>query len=123
VLVIEDEAPLRALYETVLRREGLGALLAADGQEGLDLFRQYRQEIALVLLDVRLPGLSGPEVLAALRREAPTLRCCFLTGDPDPEHLAELQALQAEVLTKPFRLEELRVVVSRAVGGPGGEAG
>jgi anti-anti-sigma factor len=119
VLVADDEDALRLLLGRALRRGGLKAALAATGREAVALFRQDPEGIAVALLDVRMPGLSGPETLAALRLLNPEVRCCFMTGDSDPSTEEGLRGLgAARVFHKPFALDEvvqsLRVLAGAA---------
>jgi CheY-like chemotaxis protein len=77
--------------------------LAPAGAEGVALFRDHRQEIDAVLLDVNMPGMSGPETLQALRAVNPNVRGCFMTGDSSARGEEELAGLtDAPVLIKPF---------------------
>jgi DNA-binding response OmpR family regulator len=67
VLMIEDEEMLRRAVSKLLRENGLRVLEAGDGRAAVELFRTHASEVDVVLLDVTLPGLSGREVLRALR--------------------------------------------------------
>jgi CheY-like chemotaxis protein len=108
VLVVDDEHLVRALLQLGLERDGFEVWSASNGREAIDLYREHRERIAAVLLDVRMPGLDGPATLAALRELSPEVRACFMTGDPaayDPERLQQHGA--AYFIAKPFRLDEL----------------
>jgi DNA-binding NtrC family response regulator len=116
VLVIEDDPMVRDLLSSALRRAGLDVLLAAAGEEGVALFQENRE--AVVLLDVRRPGLHGTAVLAALRALSPAVRACVMTADCDPEELAKLKGLGAlQVFSKPFRLAAMVEAVSLLAAG------
>jgi CheY-like chemotaxis protein len=104
ILVVDDEACVRNLLRIVLERTGFLVWLAADGREAVDLYRRHCPEIALVLLDVRMPVLDGPATLAILRRINPTVTCCFMSGNA--AEYSENQLL-ARMISKPFRLEEV----------------
>lgn len=80
VLVVDDEPAIRTLLDFALRQGGLTVRLAANGREAVSLYKESATEIDLVLLDIRMPGLDGPETLAALRLVDPQMRCCFLSG-------------------------------------------
>ena len=72
-------------------------------REAIDLYREHGEHIALVLLDVRMPGLDGPKTLEALRKLNPEVPACFMTdntGDYEPQEL--LQRGATYVITKPF---------------------
>jgi len=116
ILVVDDEVPVRALLDTVLRQNGFSVWQAGGGQEALDQYRQNRENIGLVLLDVRMPDLDGVETLAALRGMNPSIQCCFMSGhsgDYSHEQLLELGA--ARVFAKPFRLAELLQVARQLI--------
>ena len=102
VLLVDDAAEVRLLLQVLLELDGFTVTSAADGPAGLAAVAAQRPDV--VLLDVQLPGLDGPEVLRALRDEPATadLPVVFLTGAP-PEQSGSLLALGATgVLHKPF---------------------
>ncbi|HTM52346.1 MAG TPA: PAS domain S-box protein [Bryobacteraceae bacterium] len=80
VLVIDDEAGVRAVAAHTLRKCGFSVILAKDGEEGLALFRQQPEEIGLVLLDLTMPKMSGDEVLQELRRIRPAVKVIVSSG-------------------------------------------
>ena len=83
MLVVEDDASIRGLVQVILEDEGLEVFEAADGEEGLRLAREL--DPAVVVLDVMMPGLGGPEVIAELRRPDGSLPfgVLVLTGAPE----------------------------------------
>lgn len=108
VLVVDDDHLVRIMLQLGLERNGFDVWLATNGREAIDLYRAHREEIAVVLLDVRMPGLDGPATLDAMRRLNPEVRACFMsgdTGDYEPNDL--LQRGGARVVAKPFLLDEL----------------
>jgi CheY-like chemotaxis protein len=96
------------LLRCALRRVGFAVWLAVNGPEAVQLYQQRREQIDLVLLDVCLPEMDGPETLRALRRIDAQVLCCFMSGYrgvcPE-EELAELGV--ARFFTKPFALAQL----------------
>jgi CheY-like chemotaxis protein len=108
ILVVDDEPMIRELLRLVLQGHGFRVLVAADGREALALYRAEHSTIALVLLDIRMPSLDGPETLTALRQFDPTVCACFLTADAGTYTTGELLACgAAQVLAKPFCAAEL----------------
>ena len=59
ILVVDDDCAVRTLMRIVLERAGYSVLVAADGEEGLHVFRQYHDRIALLLTDVMMPRMNG----------------------------------------------------------------
>lgn len=119
VLVVDDEAPLRRVVGRALERLGCTVLEAADGEEAVRLVGSGAHRIALVLLDVRMPGMSGDEAFPALRRLAPAVPIIMMTAfarEGVIERLREMGA--AAVLVKPFEMEELLGAVSAALFPP-----
>jgi len=103
VLVVDDEPLIRDVLERSLRASGFRTITAHSGREALALYRQRATEIALVLLDIRMPDLSGPETMRVLRTVNPEVRCCFMSGDMGAYSPEELKAGGAlHVFLKPF---------------------
>jgi CheY-like chemotaxis protein len=108
VLVVEDEPMVLKLLDTALRHYGFSVRLAAGGREAVETFRSDPGGIALVLMDVQMPGLDGPQTLAALRQIDPAVRCCFMSGDTGAYTVEDLlHCGAARVFPKPFHLAEL----------------
>jgi CheY-like chemotaxis protein len=108
VLVVDDEHLVRIMVQLGLERSGFNVWLAANGREAIDLYRTHRQDIAVVLLDVRMPGLDGPRTLDALRELDPDVRVCFMSGNTGAHEQGELlQRGAAYVIAKPFHLGDL----------------
>lgn len=118
VLVVDDEHYVRIMVQLCLERHGFEVWLAANGPEAIHLYRMYRDRIAVVLLDVRMPGLDGPRILDALRGLNPAVQACFMSGDPGAYESKELlQHGAAFVIAKPFDLNELARVLRRLTPG------
>ena len=112
VLVVDDEHLVRIMVQLGLERNGFDVWLASSGREAIRLYRKHRGSIAVVLLDVRMPGRDGPQTLDALRELNPGVRACFMSGDTaayEPEELRQRGA--ACVIAKPFHLEDLANVL------------
>ncbi len=96
-----------------LRQHGCAVWLAADGWEALDVYRDRREAVDVVLMDVRMPGLDGPRTLAELRQLDPKVRCCFMSGDLGDYTERELHELGATaVFLKPLHLDEVFLALS-----------
>ena len=122
ILHVEDDVSLQNLVRAALEHLGGYAVYsAASGPQAVQLARQHPPR--LLLLDLDLPGMSGIEVLRALReveglRDVPAI---FLTAVVDPRVLADLRAADAqEILQKPFRPRQLVETVARVLRGSGG---
>ena len=104
ILYVEDDEPIRTVGLVTLRAVGRFEVVAcASGAEALALAPSARAD--LILLDVMMPGMDGPETLRRLRAipETATTPIVFLTALAQPQVIAELRALGAvDVLSKPF---------------------
>lgn len=122
VLLAEDHEDLREIFARVMRFDGYEVETAADGQEALELFGESRFD-ALVC-ELRLPRLSGAELVVRARRLHPKLIVIILTGLATRGLLADIRGLGAdEVLVKPLpTLRDLGAAIARAweqrSGGP-----
>lgn len=120
VLVVDDDADIRTLLDTILQRAGYRVILAADAEAGTQLAHQ--QHPALLVLDVRLPGMDGLTALRALRGspDTATLPVILLTASPGArEESASVQAEMAisGILTKPCPAETLVTCIAGILGG------
>ena len=113
ILVIEDDKPLRELLRMELGRSGYKIESASDGEEGLE---KYRQEVYnVVLLDIRMPGMDGVEVLRQMRTESTIPEVIVFTGHGTIETAVECIKYGAyDYLTKPVKLDELEMVIDKA---------
>lgn len=124
VLVIEDEKLMRRSLEQGLTKRGFVVWAAADGGEGVELYRRFGEQIDVVLSDMKMPVMDGAQTLDALREINPLVRFCFMTGDVRLSTLAGLLKLGAlRVFTKPFPsvaevAEELRDLATCPVAIP-----
>jgi DNA-binding NarL/FixJ family response regulator len=112
ILIIEDEEQTRKNLATILRMEGHQPLVAADGQEGLEIAR--REQPDLILCDVMMPRMDGHGVLAALREEKSTaaIPFIFLTARGERQDLRAGMNLGADdYLTKPATASELLAAI------------
>jgi len=124
VLVIEDEAPVRAMVRLILEDEGFEVIEAADGEEGLERFASESPD--LVLVDLRLPGTHGFEVCRALRASS-DVPIIILTAQVDSHDVvAGLEAGADDYVTKPFVAKELaariRAALRRSTAVVGGDS-
>ena len=115
VLVVEDEEMLRLAASKVLRRKGFSVIEAIDGSAAVELFRDHVPDIGVVLLDMTLPGMRGPEVLAELRRIQPDVRVIFTSAYSQEKVLAAVGPPDGlGFIRKPYRLNDLVNVVRAA---------
>jgi CheY-like chemotaxis protein len=116
VLLVEDEPSVHALVRDVLAESGYRVLAARDGEEAIALFERHAPEIRLVLSDVIMPKMSGPELIARLA-DPGRARVLFMSGYRD-----SATALPAGVsyLSKPFTPDALLRAVRDTLDAPAG---
>jgi DNA-binding response OmpR family regulator len=118
ILIADDDPAILDLLKSALQNHGFAAWLAKDGQEAIDLFQVHKDSINMVLLDVKMPRLDGPQVLAELKRIQPKVACCFLSGVLDRKDGLELLNQGAlGFFPKPFNFREVAEVVWQLVEG------
>ncbi len=107
ILIVEDDLKIARIIELQLTHAGFKTLRAANGHEALRLFKA-EPEIALILLDIMLPGPDGYAVLETIRRYDQTVPVIFLTAKDDTADLVKGFRLGADdYVTKPFVFDEL----------------
>ena len=117
ILLADDEAVLRATGRMMLENCGFRVILAEDGTQALELFAQRRDEIALCILDMAMPGLSGSQAAAEIRRLSPEMPIILSSGydeatanEGHPAHLPN-----STFLHKPFGMDALRQALQKAL--------
>ncbi|MFZ5451344.1 MAG: sigma-54-dependent transcriptional regulator [Thermodesulfobacteriota bacterium] len=115
ILVVDDEATIRAGLAQALGKQDMVVHTAAQGWEGLELLA--KQPVGIVLLDIKLPDMNGVEMLKTIRRQYPDTEVIMITGYPTIQGAVECIKYGAmDYLVKPFRLDELEVLVEKALG-------
>ncbi len=107
VLIGEDERVIRKSLSDAFQLVGCRPLTAVDGDAIWDRFAAAPQEIDLVILDVTMPGLSGPELYEQIRRARPDVPVIFLSGQGKPDFLKNLNTENVRFLRKPFDIHVL----------------
>src|SRR4030043_2340491 len=114
ILVIDDEEVIRDSCSQVLIKEGYQTETAGDGETGLQKIREVKPD--LVLVDLKMPGVCGMEVLKKIRDIDPDIIAVVITGFATIDSAVDSMKLGAyDFLPKPFTPGELRVIVGRAI--------
>ena len=107
VLVVEDEPRVRRLAVLGLRAHGYVVLEAADGVEALEIAHRVGAAIDVIVSDIVMPGISGPDLLTKLAAIAPRARAVLMSGYAESTAIAKQPALESAFLPKPFTPERL----------------
>jgi two-component system, cell cycle response regulator CpdR len=117
ILLVDDEEPIRAFLKRGLEIDGHEVTTAIDGGDGLDRLAESGGRFDLLLTDIRMPLMDGIALALAANRDYPAVPILLMTGFADQRERANnVQAIVADVLTKPFSLADLRRTVSQTLG-------
>ena len=118
ILVVEDHLGVRTVARRMLTRHGYHVLVAEDGVQALEISRGYEGEIALLMTDVQMPVMGGPEVARILCDERPQLRVLFASGNSEPIFLdSEAPEPTPAFLQKPYTSKALGAKVREILDG------
>jgi len=113
ILLIDDEPDLLRVLARSLKADGHEVATALNGPEGLSAFAGQRP--AIVITDIRMPGMSGIEVLKRIKEREPDAEVIIITGHGDMDNAVEaLHFGASDFITKPFRGETLAIAIRRA---------
>jgi DNA-binding NtrC family response regulator len=113
ILVVDDEEPFRRLLKKELARKGYAVEVASDGSEALRLLRDNPFDV--ILLDIVMPGVDGLSLMKTLKEDSGAPAIIVLTGKATVETAVEAMKNGAyDYLTKPYKLDELAIVIDRA---------
>lgn len=114
---MEDEPVLRGVITDCLEQLGYEVLTANTGEQALSLSVAHSGDIDLLLTDVRMPDISGPELAARLRERRPRMKVMYVSGYPDDVVAAHgLPAPGSVFLAKPFTIRVLAAKLREALG-------
>lgn len=111
LLIVDDQQGIRLLLNEVFKREGYETLLAANGIEALDIAERVKPDG--VLLDMKIPGMDGIEILKRLKSKTPEVPVVMMTAYGELDLIQEAMKLgAAHYFTKPFDIYEVRDAVN-----------
>jgi CheY-like chemotaxis protein len=117
VLIVDDEDFIRVASMRILEDNGFRTLTAAGGREGVELLRTHGDTIAVVLLDMTMPGLTGEQTFHELRKHRPDLPVVLSSGYDEIETRRHLAGdARVSFLQKPYRAEDLTSKIRSAMG-------
>jgi two-component system response regulator HydG len=112
VLLIDNEESIRKIFSIVLKKQGYHVLIAESGRKGLELFKQ--QIPPIVLIDIKMPGMDGIEVLKRVKEMNPETEVIIITGHGDMDlAISALKLGASDFLTKPISDEALFIALKR----------
>ena len=119
ILIIEDEEAIQGVVKAFLEDEGYNVVLASDGLEGMEKFRECHPD--LILLDLMLPKMNGFSVCEAIRKESHVPIIMLTALDDDASQMKGFDALADDYITKPFSMpvvmKHIQAVLRRAEQG------
>lgn len=111
ILIVDDQFGIRILLNEVLSKEGYKTFQAANGLEALDFLSE---EPDLVLLDMKIPGMDGIEILKRMKMQREDIRVVIMTAYGELDMIQEAKKLGALThIAKPFDIEDIRQVVRK----------
>lgn len=116
ILVVDDEELIREVTSIILEESGGNVLLASDGEEGLNVFRQHRDLIDLVLLDFSMPRRNGYDLYLEIKKIEPNIAVIMASGlGMIPEVQALVSAGEMQFMGKPYHEAQLVEGIVRAL--------
>ena len=114
ILIIDDERPIRETLEMFLREKGYVVSTSENGEGGLEAVQRERPDI--VILDIRLPGMNGLEVLRRIKEKQEDIHVIMITAYHDMETTDQAMKLGAyEYIHKPLDVDEFEIAIEKVV--------
>lgn len=111
ILVVDDEAGVRVMIARMLSLSGYSVVSAQSGEEALAIARDYAAPLDLVLTDVRMPGMSGPELVEELVKMRPGIRVMYMSAYSRDVLPAGVRDTDIPFLNKPFTMRTLALSI------------
>lgn len=114
LLYVEDDTPTRKQVTRLLELSGYSCIVAENGREGLDLYRQRTPDI--VLTDIKMPGMNGLEMARAIRLEFPEAQFIIMTAFGETNYLLEaIDIGVSQFVSKPVEFQKLQAAIARCI--------
>jgi two-component system cell cycle sensor histidine kinase/response regulator CckA len=118
ILLVEDEEAVRSFAARALRMRGYEVLEAAGGEEALEIVREHKSKIHLLVTDVVMPNMDGPTLVRAMKRISPDTAVIFMSGYAEEAFRRnDEKAEDLHFLPKPFGLKQLAAKVKEVLSG------
>ena len=122
ILVVDDEPGIREFLQIMLEREGYEVSSAENGTDAISRFKKKKYDV--VIADIKMPKVSGLEVLSSVKEMSPETRVILITAHASFESAVEAMNEGAyDYITKPFNVDEIKVTVSNALQNNGRSGG
>ena len=122
ILVVDDEPGIREFLQIMLEREGYEVSSAENGTDAISRFKKKKFDV--VIADIKMPKVSGLEVLSSVKEISPETKVIMITAHASFESAVEAMNQGAyDYITKPFNVDEIKVTVSNALQNNGGSGG
>jgi two-component system, cell cycle sensor histidine kinase and response regulator CckA len=113
ILVVEDEQQVRTMIALALESEGFSVLSAGSGSEAIAIAKTCRTKVDLLISDIEMPGMSGADLVDALRAITPDLPVILMSGGIEPVGFG---SQRSRFLHKPFSMAALAQIARSLVG-------
>jgi two-component system cell cycle sensor histidine kinase/response regulator CckA len=117
ILVVDDDEMVLRYVTLTLRRQGYGVLQATSGDQGLRFFSDHAPDLSMILTDVVMPGLSGPQMIEHILEAHPTVPVAFMTGTASEAQLPRKQSKTYKLIHKPFTPQTLLETIRDCLAG------
>ncbi len=116
ILIVEDEAPVRIFSSRALSNKGYNVLEAESGEKALEVVKEKGDEIDIVITDVVMPGINGPDMIKEAVRQYPDIKVIFISGYGEDEFMKSYgDKREFHFLPKPYSLQQLATKVRQVI--------
>lgn len=117
ILVVDDELIMRKSMTLILERLGYSVILAQNGLEGVERFREEQEKIDLIILDMIMPVMRGDQAMAKIREISSTVPVLICSGYSHSQDIQKVQELSIQgIISKPFQVNELSKIIHQTIG-------
>ena len=117
ILVVDDEYNIRNMMKEIMEMSGLKVFTAGNGKDGVEMFKKYRDDIDLIIMDMVMPIMDGREAFSEIRRIDPGQKIFIISGYSQREDLEDmLEKGAVGFLRKPFQVKEIVSKVKEILG-------